>query len=193
MKKQRFWTVAGLAFILSSMVITPAQAVMFRMLDAPALGRLAATNGSMAFKGKVTKIEQTADGQSVTFLIQDALKGKAKTGESVTLQFPNQKFNQNMRIANGFPPPTVGLNTEGVFFTTTRGIDGRSFLIGGDQGQYFIGHEGGREVVYNRLGNANFYSAQQMNNPLMKKIVQGMHERNSGTIPYDDFKRAINQ
>lgn len=192
MKKQRFWTVAA-AFILSSIVALPAQAVMFRMLDAPALGRAASTNGSMAFKGKVTKIEQTTEGQSITFLVQDGLKGKAKTGESITLQFLDQRFNRNMRLAGGIPPPSVGLNSEGVFFTTTRALDGKSFLIGGDQGQYFIGREGGKEVVYNRIGNANFYSAQQMANPLMKKIVQGMHERNSGAITYDDFKKLINQ
>lgn len=194
MKKQRLWVASGLFVLFSSLLALPSHAVMFRMLDAPQLGKAANTNGSMAFKGKVTKIEQVADGQAITFQIQDALKGKIKTGDTVTLTFPDPKFNRNLRLADGFPPPQrLGVSSEGVFFTTTRALDNKSFLIGGLQGQFFIAQQGGHSVVYNSIGNANLFSSQQMANPFMKKVVQKMREDNSGAVNYEDFKKLINQ
>ncbi len=194
MKRKALIKIVILTFVFCFMGFSTAHAVMFRMLGAKDLGRAAATNGSMAFKGKVLKVEQTTDSQKITFQVQDVIKGNLKAGDVITLQFPDPKFNNNMRLSMGIPPPqSLVPGVETVLFTTTRMLDGKTLLIGGDQGQYYLSNEGGKAGVYNSLGNSNFFSEQEMGNPLMKKVVQGMQERNSGTIPYEDFKKLINQ
>lgn len=194
MKKKASIKVALTAFLLIFLALPSAHAVLFRMLDGRALGKAASTNGSMAFKAKVLRVEQSGDSLAITFQVQDALKGKVKTGDVITQRFPNPKFSNNLRISDASFTPQVEPNAEGVFFVTTRALDGKAFLIGGDQGQYYLAKEGGKSVVYNRLGNANFFSnPQSSSNSLVKKVVQGMQERNSGAITYEDFKQLINQ
>lgn len=193
MKSIQMIKVLTLAFIFILATVSSSQAVLFRMLDAKSLGRAASTSGSMAFKGKVLKIEETAGSRNVTLQVQDVIKGNAKAGEVITLQFPNLKFSNNMRLSMGIPPPEhLEVGAETVLFTTTR-LDGKTLLIGGEQGQYYLSNEGGKTGVYNALGNSNFFSGRELNNSLMKKVMQGMQERNSGTIPYEDFKKLINQ
>lgn len=194
MKMKQFGKVFFVVLFLVTFSGYKLHAVMFRMMDGQMLGKAASSRGSMAFKGKVLKVEQGAESISVTFQVQDALKGKAKTGEVITLQFPNMTFNNNMRLSMGIPPPqNISPGAEGVWFTTTRAIDGKTLLIAGEQGEYYLSKEGGKTTLYNRLGNANFFTERQVSNPLMQKVVKGMQERNSGTITYEDFKKLINE
>ncbi|GEM_PF-3392459 len=192
MKNKKIWVALGLGLMML-IGLSSAHAVMFRMLGGKELSQAADSSGSMAFKGKVTKIEQKQEGQAITFHIQDALRGKINNGEVLTLEFPNPKYNNNLRLSMGIPPPqNLSVGAETVLFVTTN-VAGKTFLIGGDQGQYYISNEGGKQTVYNRLGNANFFSEKEMAQPLMQKVVQGMRERNSGSIPYNDFKKLLNQ
>lgn len=194
MSTKQLVRVGFLSFFLFFVTFSTAHAVMFRMMDGPLLGKAASTPGSMAFKGKVLKVEQGSESVSVTFQIQDALKGKIKGGEVMTLQFPDMKFNNNLRLSMGIPPPqNIAVGAEGVWFTTKRALDGKTLLIAGEQGEYYLSKEGGKTTLYNSLGNANFFTDRQANNPLMQKVVQGMQERKSGTITYEDFKKLINE
>ncbi len=196
MKRKQFVRLFFASFLLFFMNLSNLHAVMFRMLDGKTLGRAASSNGSMAFKAKVLKVNPSQDTLSVTFQIEDAIKGNIKTGDVITLHFPDFRFNGNMRLSMGIAPPhfsTDSVGTSTVLFTTTRMLDGKTLLIGGEQGQYYISNEGGKPTLYNSLGNANFLSAQEVATPFGQKMVQGMRERNSGTIPYEDFKKLINQ
>ncbi len=196
MKRKQFVRLFFVSFLLFFMNLSNLHAVMFRMLGGKELGRAASTNGSMAFKAKVLKVNSSADTLSVTFQIEDPIKGNIKTGDVITLHFPDLRFNSNMRLSMGIAAPHFSVDSVGtstVLFTTTRMVDGKTLLIGGEQGQYYISNEEGKPTLYNSFGNANFLSKEQVATPLGQKMVQGMQEIKSGTIPYEDFKKLINQ
>ena len=184
-----------LALLASLTFSSPLYATRFRMLDAKGLGVAASQYGAMGFKGKILKIENVEGDRRITILVQDVLRGDIKEGQTIVLNFPGPSAPNQLSYVKTFKiplPSSLNVGDTTVLFVS-RNMFGKNFLIGGEQGQFFVTQQNGKEYIYNRFNNQNIFSTNASKSPLMKQVMGDMYERNSGTISITDFKKLMNE
>jgi hypothetical protein len=172
--------------------ISQLNALMWRPLALPDMKNVSGAPNTMTLYGQVQKTEDVNGVRKVTLLVKKSIKGgNYKEGDTVVLSFintPSHTLRLGMIQAPSFQE---GEETVGCF---TMNAKGYAFYCGGeDQSRFWVQDEGeGKKGIYNRQGN-KYLVPPESSNPLMQHIVQGMIERNSGTILLEDFEKAINE
>lgn len=188
--------VFGMMFFLfvGFFAIVNLKAASYRIVDLQTLGNISNTPDTIAFWGKVLKVNDLPNAKEYVFEVKEALRGDLKPGQNIPLKFADSsKHSTSAYSVRDFAtPPLIYPGYEVVIFATPNSKK-EYFIIGGPgQGIFYVKYYNGEPGFYNSMGNQNFISTNS-ENQYMKTAVTQMKEKNTGAvIGWSTFKALLN-
>ncbi len=170
------------------------RAASYRVVDLQTLGSISNTPDTIAFWGKVLKVNDLPNSKEYVFEVKEGLRGDLKAGQTINLKFADSsKHSTNAYSMRDFgTPPLIYPGYEVVVFATPNSKK-EYFIVGGPgQGIFYVKYYNGEPGFYNSMGNQNFVSTSS-DNQYMKTALTQMKEKNTGAVVgWSTFKALLN-